>query len=80
MSVLLLDSIVDKHAIDIEADHLKMIKVSCIFVSTLVWPSVSHFPYFYIERDFFKPFYLSTLIIHFNLIVTSVVTGELEFT
>jgi hypothetical protein len=37
MSVLLLDSIVDKHAIDIEADYLKMIKVSCIFLSVLVW-------------------------------------------
>lgn len=27
MSALLLDSIVDKHAIDIEADYLKMVKV-----------------------------------------------------
>ena len=36
MSVLLLDSIVDKHGIDIEADLLKMVKVSCMFLSAFL--------------------------------------------
>jgi hypothetical protein len=36
MSVLLLDSIVDKHAIDIEDDYLKMVKVSFFFLSAIV--------------------------------------------
>jgi len=37
MSVLLLDSIVDKHAIDIENDYLKMVKVRIILLPVLVW-------------------------------------------
>ena len=36
MSALLLDNIVDKHAIDIEPDYLKIVKVSCILLSALV--------------------------------------------
>jgi hypothetical protein len=36
MSALLLDNIVDKHAIDIEPDYLKIVKVSYILVSALV--------------------------------------------
>lgn len=36
MSVLLLDSIVDKHAIDIENDYLKMVKVRIILLPVLV--------------------------------------------
>jgi hypothetical protein len=36
MSALLLDSIVDKHAIDIEDDYLKMVKVSFFFLSAII--------------------------------------------
>ena len=36
MSAQLLDSIVDKHAIDIEPDYLKIVKVSCILLSAFV--------------------------------------------
>jgi len=41
MSALLLDSIVDKHAIDIEDDYLKMVKVSFFFLSAIVQCTLS---------------------------------------
>lgn len=42
MSALLLDSIVDKHAIDIEPDYLKVIKVNCISYKNLWWHQLSY--------------------------------------
>jgi hypothetical protein len=42
MSVLLLDSIVDKHAIDIENGYLKMVKVRFILFPVLVAHTNDH--------------------------------------
>ena len=44
MSALLLDNIVDKHAIDIEPDYLKIVKVSCILLSALVVGNADQLP------------------------------------